>query len=467
MPESTPTPSATPTGNARFAKVLKGRSVVALAFGAMIGWSWVLITGVWLSAAGPLGTIIAFAVGGTAIALIALTYAELSSAMPKAGGEHVYTQRALGNNWSFVCTWVLLFSYLNVCLFESVALPTAVEYLVPEIRMGTLWTVLGAEVDLGFVIVGALGTIAVTWVNYLGISTAARVQALVTLLIFISGIVLMTGAALNGQPTNAQPWVAEPISGILIVLVMVPAMLVGFDVIPQSAEEIDLPPNRIGKLLVVSLICAVLWYMLISLSVGLGLPREGWGESQMATADAARQLWSADWAGTLLVLGGIGGILTSWNAFIVGGSRVMFALAESGYLPSAFTRLHPRYRTPYVAILVIGGLSLVAPFFGRTILVWLINTGSFSATVAFLFVAISFLVLRQREPDLPRPFRVQQPWLIGGGAVLMSIGLLSAFLPGLPWSSNALVWPDEWMTLLVWALLGSVILWRADTPSKN
>ena len=113
---------------ATFAKVLKSREVIALGFGAMIGWSWVLMTGVWLTNAGTLGTLIAFAVGGFAVALIGLTYSELASAMPKAGGEHVYTQRALGHRWSFACTWALLFSYVNVCLFEAVALPSAVEY---------------------------------------------------------------------------------------------------------------------------------------------------------------------------------------------------------------------------------------------------------------------------------------------------------------------------------------------------
>ena len=74
------------------------------------------MTGVWLNEAGTLGTVIAFSVGGLAIALIGLTYSELASAMPRAGGEHIYTQRAPGPNWSFVCTWALLFSYLNVCL---------------------------------------------------------------------------------------------------------------------------------------------------------------------------------------------------------------------------------------------------------------------------------------------------------------------------------------------------------------
>ena len=438
----------------QFAKVLRKREVVTMSFGAMIGWSWVLMTGVWLTSAGTLGTLIAFSIGGLAIALIGLTYAELASAMPKAGGEHVYTHRALGERWSFVCTWALLFSYINVCAFESVALPAAVEYLFPQIRIGTLWTFLDAEVDVGFVIIGALGAIAVTWVNYVGIRTAAFVQSVVTALIFLAGLVLFTGAGLFGSAANAEPWLPTPVTGILTVLIMVPAMLVGFDVIPQSAEEINLPAKQIGRLLVISVMCAVLWYVLISGSVAFGLAGADLTDSSMATADAATALWSGSWAGTLLVLGGIGGILTSWNAFIVGASRVMFALSRSGHLPEAFSRLHPKYQTPYVAILCIGAISVIAPLFGRTILVWLINSGSFAVTIAFLFVATSFLVLRAREPEMERPFKVSHPRLVGYGAIALSLGLLSAFMP---WSASALAWPYEWMTILVWCVLGWIM----------
>ena len=441
----------------RFAKVLRGREVLTLSFGAMIGWSWVLMTGVWLEAAGTLGTLIAFGIGGVAIALIGLTYSELAAAMPRAGGEHIYTHRALGPTWSFVCTWALLFSYVNVCLFESIALPTAVEYLVPEIRMGTLWQFLGDDVDTGFVLVGAVGAALVTWVNYVGIRTAAFVQSLVTLLIIATGVLLITGAGINGNAANAEPWIVTPASGILIVLIMVPSMLVGFDVIPQSAEEIDLPPQLIGRLLVISVFCAVAWYVLVSGAVGFAIATDELADANMATADAATSLWGGSWAGTLLVLGGIGGILTSWNAFIVGASRVMFALAESGYLPAAFMRIHPKYKTPYVGILAIGALSIVAPLFGRTVLVWLINSGSFAVTIAFLFVAISFLVLRRNEPDMPRPFRVSHPKLVGYGAILLSLGLLSAFFP---WSDSALAWPHEWATIVVWATLGLILYLR-------
>ena len=448
----------------RFAKVLKTREVVTLGFGAMIGWSWVLMTGVWLSSAGTTGTLIAFTLGGLAICLIGLTYSELASAMPKAGGEHVYTHRALGPNFSFLCTWALLFSYINVCLFEAVALPAAVEYLFPEIRVGTLWNVLGADVDIGFVIVGVAGTALVTWANYVGIKTASLAQTIVTVLIVLSGLLLISGATLFGEPENTMQFVEPAIGGIMVVLIMVPGMLVGFDVIPQSAEEIDLKPQKIGLLLIVSVICAVIWYVAISGAVGLAIPHSEVSKSNMATADAASNLWGGSWAGVILVLGGIGGILTSWNAFIVGASRVIFALSESGRIPKVFSKIHPKYQTPYVAILSLGILSAAATLFGRTILVWLINTGSFAVTVAFLLVAISFLVLRKKEPEMERPFKVTHPNLVGYGAVFLSLGLLSAFFP---WSPSALTWPEEWSTLLIWTTLGLLILFYSKKNSTN
>ncbi len=457
MSESTPHPT-------KLAKVLKSREVIALAFGAMIGWSWVLMTGTWLTDAGTVGTLIAFTVGGLAVALIGLTYSELASAMPKAGGEHIYTLRALGPRWSFACTWALLFSYVNVCLFEAIALPTAVEYLFPSIRMGKLWTFLESDVDLGFVLVGSGAAALVTWINVIGIRTVAVLQSIVTAVILVSGLLLISGAIVFGEIDNAKPFIAEPSTGIIAVLIMVPALLVGFDVIPQSAEEIDLPPNTIGRLLVISVACAVIWYVLVAFAVGLGLNAPSRAASGMPTADAASALWQQPWAGTLLVLGGIGGIMTSWNAFVVGGSRVLYALAKSGHVPSAFARLHPTYKTPYVGILAIGLLSMIAPFFGRTVLVWLINSGSFATTVAFLFVAISFLVLRRTEPDMPRPFKVSHPRLVGYSAVVLSFGLLNAFLP---WSDSSLQWPQEWLTIVAWTCLGLVLLARYEINASQ
>ena len=375
----------------------------------------------------------------------------------------MYTHRALGARWSFVCTWALLFAYLAVCLFEAVALPTAVEYLVPAIRIGTLWQVLDSDVDLGFVLIGAGGAIVITLANVRGIKSAARLQNIVILMIFVAGAILMSGAVAFGNTDFTTPLIAPPATGIMSVLIMVPAKLVGFDVIPQSAEEIDLPAAKIGKLLIISVFLAVAWYVVISLSVAVALDPQQLSDSTMATGDAASALWGGSWAGTALVLGGIGGILTSWNAFIIGASRVLFALAESGHVPKAFARLHPKYRTPYVGVLTIGLLSCLAPLFGRTILVWLIDASSFAVMIAFLLVSIAFIALRNNEPDLERPFRVKYGKAVGYGAIVLSVALLSAYLP---WSPSALIWPYEWLMILVWSVLGGLLFfaYRAKKP---
>ena len=419
----------------------------------MIGWSWVLFTGHWVLSAGSIGTLLAFAAGGVILVFIGLTYAELAAAMPKAGGEHVYTHAALGPVWSFICTWALLMAYATVCVFESVALPTAIEYLFPSIRLGTLWTVLDAPVSVGFVAIGIAAAVVMTWINVIGIRAAALVQGVITATVLGAGILLLLGAVNFGSLANTEPAIAIPATGILTVLIMVPAMMVGFDVLPQSAEEINLPPRRIGWLLVLSLLMAGLWYGGVSFAVSMALDPTALESSSMATADAAPSLWNGRWAGTILIIGGVGGILTSWNAFIIGGRRVMFALSESGFQPPAFSRLHPRYKTPYIGVLVLGLMASISPFFGRTILVWLVDTGSFAVVIAYIFVPIAFLVLRRKEPDLDRPFRVRCPSLVGIIAIVLGLVLLSFYFP---WSPSSLIWPYEWGIALGWALLGLV-----------
>ena len=179
------------------AKVLKRREVITLSFGAMIGWSWVLMTGVWLNEAGTLGTVIAFSIGGLAIALIGLTYSELASAM-RAGGEHIYTQRALGPVGLLYAPGAAVFLFERVS-FRGSRTTHRGGHLLPDIRLGTLWNVLGSDVDLGFVLIGAGAAAIVTWVNYLGIRTAAIVQTVVTGLIVCAGLLLFAGAAFNGE----------------------------------------------------------------------------------------------------------------------------------------------------------------------------------------------------------------------------------------------------------------------------
>jgi amino acid transporter len=240
-------------------------------------------------------------------------------------------------------------------------------------------------------------------------------------------------------------------AGVFAVAVMAPFMFVGFDVIPQAAQEIRLPPRSIGRVLLGSITLALAWYAMVILAVALLVP-DPRADNGLVTADAAGAAWGGVGA-NLVVLGGVGGIITSWNAFLVGGSRAVFAMAQHGMLPAWLGRLHPRYRTPSNAILAIGLLSMAAPLCGRVLLVWIVDAGSFAVVIAYLLVAVSFLLLRRNQPDLPRPFRLRHGVLIGWLALLGSLGLLALYLPGSP---SALVWPVEWGLVLLWFLLGWV-----------
>lgn len=436
-----------------FLRVLSRKDVVALAFGAMIGWSWVVLTGTWITSAGVAGAIIAFLVGGGAIAIVGLTYAELASALPFAGGEHVYSERALGYRASFICTWAIILGYMSVIAFEAVALPTVMSSLVPGLDIGYLWTIAGWEVHATWVGVGILGAVVMTTINVLGVKMVAIVQTTVVMLILVVGFFFFTGSTLSGNTSNLDPLFIDGLNGIAIVLVMVPFMFVGFDIIPQAAEEIDLPFRDIGTALILSVVMAIAWYALVILGVGMVMNGEQLAGADLVTAEANAIIYG-DLGGTILLLTGLAGIITSWNALIVGASRAIYAMAKDGMLPHFLGEIHPRYHTPMNAILLIGLLSVISPFFGRPALVWLVNAGGLGIVVAYAFVALSFIALRKNEPELARPYTAPGGIATGYLALVLSIGIGTLYFPGSP---SALVWPHEWGIIFFWIILGALL----------
>jgi amino acid transporter len=420
----------------------------------MVGWSWVILSGVWIGNGGSIGAVLGFVLAGLPIMLIGLLYAELASAMPVVGGEHEYSLRALGRFGSFVCTWAIVFVYVSVCAFEAVALPTVMDYWFPDYHAIYLWTVAGWDVYLSWAAIGVAGALLVTLVNYVGVKTSALVQTTVTGLILVAGVMLISGALFQGSTRNLEPLLNRGAAGVFAVAVMAPFMFVGFDVIPQAAQEIHLPARSIGRVLLGSIALALAWYCLVILAVALLLPASAFGTG-LVTADAAGIGWGPVGA-NLLVLGGVGGIITSWNAFLVGGSRAVYAMARHGMLPRWLGRLHPKFGTPANAILAIGLLSIAAPFGGRVLLVWIVDAGSFAVVIAYILVAVSFLLLRRNQPDMDRPFRLRHGETIGWLALAGSLGLLLLYLPGSP---SALLWPTEWGLVGLWYLLG-ILLFR-------
>lgn len=417
----------------------------------MIGWGWVVLTGDWITMAGSLGAILAFGIGGLMVTLIGLTYAELASAMPQVGGEHAYSYRALGAGASFICTWAIVLGYVSVVAFEAVALPAVIEYLLPGFKKIQLWDVGGERVYLSWVLVGSMGAATMTWLNIRGVRASALLQQTVTACILGCGVMLLLGAANAGAPSNVEPLFSTGSKGVLMVLIMTPFMFVGFDVIPQAAAELNIPRKQIGRLLLASVLLAVIWYVAMISGVAFVLPNQQLNDSNLPTAEAMQVAFDSTIAGELLIIVGIGGIITSWNAFLIGGSRAVYAMALAKMLPAFLTKLHPVYKTPVNAILMIGTVSFFAPLFGKNAMTWLVNAGGLGIVLAYGLVAISFLVLRKREPDMPRPFKVPQGSIVGLTAVALSVGICALYLPGSP---AALLWPYEWALILLWSGAG-------------
>ncbi|MEE2048143.1 APC family permease, partial [Nocardiopsis tropica] len=170
-----------------FVRVLGRGDVLALGFGAMIGFGWIVLVGDFIGAAGSLGAALAFVIGGVVMAFVGLTYAELVSAMPHAGGEHHYAMRAIGPRGAFAASWAMVLGYVSVVAFEAVAVPQTLVYLFPGMGVGHLWTVAGYDVHADLVAVGVVVAVLMTAVNYVGIRPASAFQVVAVLFLVAVG----------------------------------------------------------------------------------------------------------------------------------------------------------------------------------------------------------------------------------------------------------------------------------------
>lgn len=460
--------------NSDFTKVLRTRDVLMIAFGAMIGWGWVVSSGQWIQAGGVIGTAIGFIIGGLMIYLVGLTYAELTTAMPKCGGGQNFSYAAFGAAGSYICTWTLILSYIGVVCFEACSFATIMQYVVPDFLQGYLYTVAGYDVYASWVAVAIIASALIVYIQYIGTKKAAKLQNVLTCIIAGVGLFLMAGSAYSGNWENLSGQIfvgedyGEMINNILKVAITTPFFLFGFDIIPQAAEEINVPLKRLGHLMLVSIGLAVIFYAFIVIAIGYVMSPEqisaSMGDSGMVTADAISVAFSNEAMTKVLIIGGLCGIVTTWNSFLIGGSRVIYSMSKVRMLPKTFSRIHPEYNTPWVAILFLGFLSMIAPFFGRVMLVWIVDAANFACCLAYCIVAMSFLVLRKKKPQMARPFRVKNGMLIGSLAVLMS-GFM-ALMYVVPGTNCSLEW-QEWIIVGGWGMIGLLLAIRAKRLYKH
>jgi amino acid transporter len=246
---------------------------------------------------------------------------------------------------------------------------------------------------------------------------------------------------------------------------MTPFMFVGFDVIPQAAEEADVSPRTLGGLICLSVVCAATFYIAVIWAAGQVATGATLVESPLPAATAMEIAFDSELIGRIMALAGLAGILTSWNGFVLGASRAIYALAESEMLPDSLATLHPEHGTPSTAVALVGGLAALAPLFGEQMLVWIVNAGGLGMVTAWLLVVVSFLLLRYRDADLDRPFELPAGYAVGALGLALTLFFVGLYLPGSP---SALAWPYEWVIVAAWCVLGAVLLASAGgLPTKS
>lgn len=446
-----------------FNKVLNAWDILVIAFGAMIGWGWVVSTGGWIEKGGVIGAALGFAIGGIMIFFVGLTYAELTAAMPQCGGEHVFSYRAMGATGSFICTWMIVLGYVSVACFEACAFPTIITYLWPGFLKGYMYTVAGFDIYASWLITAIVIAFLIMMINIIGAKTAAILQTVLTCIIGGAGILLIVASVINGTVDNldgqifAGTTTGVNIKAIIGVAAMSPFYFIGFDVIPQAAEEINVPPKKIGNILILSVVLAVIFYAFVIIAVGFVMNPGDIIASQEATglvtADAMAAAFNTKIMAKVIIVGEMCGIVTSWNSFLLGGSRAMYSMAESYMIPKFFAKLHPKHKTPVNALILIGILTMLAPFAGRKMLVWISDAGNFGCCFAYCMVALSFMILRKKEPDMPRPYKVPCYKFFGTMAVIMSGFMVAMYC--IPGSGGNLIL-QEWLMVLGWSALGVV-----------
>lgn len=434
-----------------------------IGFGAIIGTGWILLVGDWMKlGGGPIPAAIAFVIGAVFLLPVGAVFGELTAAIPISGGTVEYVDRTFGRTASFVTAWFLALGNAIIVPWESIAIANLAGELMPFLKTVKLYEVMGAPIYLPTLLVGCLGAVYVIYLNFKGAASAARLQGFLTkLLLGGMGLTILL-SFIKGSPSHIMP-VFTPTEnasslwmGVLPVLVMTPFFYAGFDTIPQQAEEAaeGLDWRKFGVIISMALLAAGGFYVMAIYGFGSFIP---WQDFVTYNIPALTVLGVVGLGlfGKFMMAVAMVSPLGPMNSFFGATTRIMLAMGRKGQLPAVFTELHPRYKTPTAANILLAILALAGPFLGPNMLVPLTNISSLGFIIGCFMVSCACLKMRYTEPDLHRPYTVP----LGKVGIVLAI-LACATIIGLlvlPFSPAALN-TQEWIIVAVWAALGLLFM---------
>ena len=407
--------------------------VWGLALGAIIGWGCFVLPGsAFLPKAGPLGTALGMLIGALLIIVIALSYGYLIRKYPISGGSFVYTKEAIGKRNAFVCGWGMILAYWSLIPLNATALALISRFLFPGIiQQGHLYQIAGWDVYAGEVFLASFFIIAMALINIRGIKQAAWTQTAISLTlvgcICLVSFIILGGAEWSnftpGLPEGKNLWTC-----VFSIVAMAPWAFIGFDCIPQTAEEYNFSHRKSTSIMISAILFAGLLYISICTVTAVGV--KPWQElladqHNWPTGYVVRNTLGL--AGlTVMGIAMFCAVVSGMNAFYISTSRLMYAMAKEGSLPKWFEKLSPRHGTPQNAILFIMAASLFAPWFGREILLWIVDMTSVGAAIVFAYTAASAAIVAKKEKNW------KQMVVSVAGCLFSLFFLALLIIPGMP-----------------------------------
>lgn len=442
---------------------LTASNLVALGVGAIVGVGIFVVTGkAAANFAGPALTI-SFIISALACVMAGLCYAEFASMIPVAGSVYAYSYTTIGEFPAWFVGWILILEYLLACASVAVGWSEYVINFMTDIGIHLPPHLLKAPFEYsatnGWHLTGALFNFPAVMIIVLltslllgGIKQSAWINNIIVV-IKVTVILLFVGFGLSYIDfSNWSPYIpeADPIEfgkygwgGILRGAAVVFYAYLGFDALSTAAQEAKDPQKDMPRGILYSLaICTILYISVTAVLTGIVHYSELNASAPIAEAiDRAGS--GLAWLSPFIKLGAIAGLSSVILVMMLGQSRIYYAIAKDGLLPSFFAKINTKTGTPQRSVLIAGIItSLVAAVVPMEVMTDLVSIGTL---LAFAIVCITIVILRKTRPDLKRPFKVPFSPIIP----LLGAGICILQMIALPMVA--------WIRLLVWSLLGICI----------
>lgn len=451
---------STPIQRETLNKEISLLTLFSLAFGTIIGVGWITVLGVWLTNAGSVGAMAGFLIGGFIILVIALCYAEIATMFPVSGGEVAYVYEMFGTRTAFAAGWFLLFNYIALTSFEAISVGWILSVLIPGLEGPVLYMILGFEVRLWSLLCGFVIMAIITIINFRGARVSGLFQNAMTFFLLAAALVFVAFGIGSGSTDHITPafkgnTLTAALTGIAVIVATAPFWYSGFDTIPQAMGELRVNASlqQLPLVITVALVLAAAFYCLVILAASMSLPRASLLKFDLPVARALTAAFDSVWLGKLVLLAGLAGLITTWNAIFFAAARVAFALGRARMIPHTFAHVHPKFGSPAFAVVFVGVVGAVGALLGRNAIVPIVGASSIVLAIIFVLVVTGTIRLRRTHPDAPRPYKAPGglPYLIF--ALILAILILAAAVYAVFRGATGL--PDEIIALGSWAVLGT------------